>query len=238
MDHTALNLFDIIVGLVIVLSALLSFFRGFVREMLSLSSWLGATILTLYMFPHVTRLLKPYITNPTLASGFGAILTFLLALILISMLTSLLLKFLKTGADVGLLDHGMGLIFGLARGVLIVAIGYFIFSLAVSKDQTPEWMKGSVTRPYVAQASRVMAKMAPGYLDELTGNAKKKLKNVESTLKEQAEEAKSADTKKDVEDDIDHALDANKPVKNSTPSEEPTDWPNANDLKQRLQETK
>ncbi|OYW13140.1 MAG: hypothetical protein B7X02_02755 [Rhodospirillales bacterium 12-54-5] len=229
MEHTAFNLFDLTVGLVIVLSALLSFFRGFVREVLSLGAWMGASIITLYAFPHVAKLLGHYIHNPTLASGFAAMLTFMFALIAISIMSGLLLKFVKSGADVGLLDHGMGLMFGLARGVLIVAIGYFIFSLAVNKNETPEWMKGSITRPYVARAAHAVAKLAPSYIDELAGDAKKKAEDLDKRLSEDVKK-KSTDS----EDGTD-ALD-DVPVKNSTPSseEKAIDWPDAEALKQRV----
>ncbi len=55
MVQTSLNIFDLVVFGILGLSALLSFFRGFVREVLSLGAWVGASLITLYAFPACRR---------------------------------------------------------------------------------------------------------------------------------------------------------------------------------------
>lgn len=167
MDHTAINLFDLIVFGTIGLSALLSFFRGFVREVLSLGAWVGAAIITLYAFPHVAGMLKPHVNSTMVASGFAGLFTFMGSLIILSVFCSLFLKFVKSGSEIGLLDNGMGMLFGVLRGVLLVAVGWFLFSLAVAKKDYPDWMAGAITLPYVEKTSEWLARFAPSYLDEV-----------------------------------------------------------------------
>ena len=59
MIETHLNILDASVIGIMVLSCLFAFFRGLVREVLSLSAWVGAGIVTLYYFPAVAEKLHP-----------------------------------------------------------------------------------------------------------------------------------------------------------------------------------
>ena len=225
MELTTLTYFDLGVFTILGLSGLLSFFRGFVREVLSLGAWFGAGVITLYAFPHVAAALSKHIHNQTIASGLAALSTFALALIAISVVSSVLLKFVKSGSDVGLLDHGMGLLFGIARGVLMVAIAYFIYTqIFVAKEDYPDWVQHAVTRPYVARAAHAVAKLAPSYLDEITPKHDKKNTATDNHHPSPLSEL-PADS--DADDGITND------IKNSG-EQSPVDWPSAEDLKQRV----
>lgn len=212
MVQTTLNLFDLIVFAIVGLSAIMSFFRGFVREFLSLGTWVGATVITLYTFPDVSQMLKPHIKSETVASGFAGLFTFMGALVLLSIASALLMKFLKSGQDVGFINNIMGMIFGVARGTLLVAVGFYVFALTTDKEHYPEWMKYSFSLPYVETASAWVAHLAPGYLDELTDTTKKETMD---KLNDALDDAKTRtdDVKEQVED---------------------TDWPSMDDLKERM----
>ncbi len=209
MVHTTLNIFDLIVFSVLGISGLLSFCRGFVKEVLSLGTWIGASLITLYALPYTTAMLKTHIHSEMAASGFAALFTFMLTLIILSIFTGILGKFLKSGGDIGVMNNLMGLIFGLARGMLLLAVGYFIFTLTTPDDQQPDWLKGSLSKPYIAAAAKYVAKAAPGYLDDMikqNGNDKQ--------LNRDAEKA---------DENIDKAKEN---IDNN--------WPSMNDLKARM----
>src|ERR1700761_81539 len=110
MNSTNFNVnpFDAVVLGILALSAAVAFFRGFIRELLSLGAWVGAAIVTLYLFPHSTEFMKNHITasqSGTLAAGVGALGTYIAALIGFSIINSVILRYVKTGAEVGLLDN-------------------------------------------------------------------------------------------------------------------------------------
>ena len=212
MVHTTLNLFDLIVFGILIISAMLSFFRGFVREFLSLCTWVGAAVITLYSFPHVAEMLKPHVGSDTIASGFAGLFTFMGALIILSVFSALLLKFLKAGPEVGFLNNFMGLVFGVARGVLLVSVGFYIFSLTTAKEQYPAWVAHSFSLPYVETTSAALAHLAPSYLDEVAGTNKDE---TAATLQEATEKAveRTEEVREQVED---------------------TEWPSLDDLKDRM----
>lgn len=185
MIETTLTYFDIVVISVIGISAMLSLFRGFIRELLSFGTWLGAAILTLYFFPRMAILLEPHIKDETVRSGFAVILCFVLALIILSIITRVITRYVKTGADVGFIDNFLGLIFGVARGVLVVAIGYIAMGVAVDQDNPPEWLSRSETRPYVADAATWLTQFAPEYFEKLSVTG--------TDLKEKGKEAAEED---------------------------------------------
>jgi membrane protein required for colicin V production len=168
MTETALNMFDLIVLTVIGLSALLSFFRGFLREVFSLAGWLAASVVTLRFLKPAATYVRPHVSSEVVASGIASVGLFFITLILISIVTGMILKFLKPAARIGLFDNLVGLCFGVARGVLIVALGYFIMTIVLAEKNYPKWIKESYSRPYVAQVARFIGDLTPQYLDKLT----------------------------------------------------------------------
>jgi membrane protein required for colicin V production len=170
MVETSINIFDAIVIGVIALSAILSLFRGFVRELLSLGAWVGAGIITLYVFPDVAAMIKPHVKSTVVASGFASMGTYIVLLLSISLFNRMLLKMLKPGNEVGATDNILGLVFGVARGILLVSIGYFTMSIMISEDEAkqPDWIKTSLTKPYVEKTTQWLAKLAPEYLSDLS----------------------------------------------------------------------
>ncbi len=162
-----LNLFDLGVLIIVGLSALLSFYRGFVREMLSLGGWMVASLVTLRFLEPATAYIKPQIKSEVIASGIAAVGLFFITLIVISIVANLLVKFLKPGDRVGLLDNLAGLVFGVARGMLIVAIGFFIMDM-VTSGKHPDVVKDAISRPYVEASAKWLKTIAPDYLDKVT----------------------------------------------------------------------
>lgn len=167
MVETSMNIFDLGVLIIVGLSALLSFFRGFARELISLGAWLGAAVITLYAFPTVSLWLEPQVKSPEVAMGLATLGVFFVALISITIVTGTLFKFVKSGSDVGMLDNVVGLMFGAARGVLVVAIGYYMLSIVMKEDEYPEWVKQAESRPYVEKAADWVARAAPDYMEAL-----------------------------------------------------------------------
>lgn len=224
MIQTSINMFDAIVIGVIALSAMLSLFRGFVRELLSLGAWVGAGVITLYAFPGVAAMLKPHINSTMIASGLASMGTYIVALLTISLFNRMLLKMLKPGNEVGMMDNLLGLAFGAARGVLLVSIGYFTMSLMISEDESkqPEILKTSLSKPYVERTAGWLARLAPEYLGEIT-----KLK--------QADTENPLDVLDNDETEIDDKLLENSILEeDNDPTQEPK-WPTMQDLQRQIE---
>ncbi len=183
-----MNLFDAIVLGVLFLSALISFFRGFIRELLSLMAWVGAAFITLYFVLDVAKFLEPYVKKPMVAAIFATLGTYFVALISISILNSILVRYLKSGSDVGAFDNVFGLMFGVLKGSLIIALGYFLLTVVMgpNKEEYPDWIKTAHSLPMVEKGTGVVVAMMPSYLKELATFANKEEEpfNTEQPLEE------------------------------------------------------
>lgn len=173
MIQASLNMFDAAVIIVFLLSTLLAFFRGFVREVLSLGAWLGAGIITLYAFEPVSNALKEHTTKPMVAYLLGGLGTYIVVLLGISMINAVIVRYIKSGSDVGMLDNLLGLGFGALRGAFIISLGYLVLTLIVDEENPPGWVKGAQTRPFAQKGALMLASIAPGYLEDISSLSEK-----------------------------------------------------------------
>jgi len=124
---------DGIVAAVIVLSALLAYSRGLVREAMAIAGWVAATVLA-FIFADSVRplvrqipLLGDFIGEScelSIIAAFAAV--FALALVVVSLFTPLFSALVQRSA-LGGLDQGLGFLFGVLRGVLLVAVAFFVY---------------------------------------------------------------------------------------------------------------
>jgi len=113
--------FDLLVVVVIGASCLLGLLRGLLKELLSLVAYVLAFLAAVWWGARVAAWLEPWLEHTLIRMGVAYGLVFLLALLLMGLLnlsTSVLIE--KTGLTPA--DRGLGLLFGLARGVLVVLV--------------------------------------------------------------------------------------------------------------------
>ena len=115
------NVIDYLFLAVIILSVLLGFWRGFVREILTLVTWGGAITLAVLFCADFANSFLQGIHAISLRLLTAFVLIFLLALILGTILSKLLSGLVKK-SSLSATDRTIGLLFGAARGLLVVAI--------------------------------------------------------------------------------------------------------------------
>ena len=131
------TLVDAGVAVIIFVSGILAYSRGFVRETLAIIGWVVAAILAFMLAPAAQPLIReiPYVGDflgdsceLTVIAAFAAV--FALALVLASLFTPLFSSFIRNSA-LGGIDQGMGFFFGVVRGILLVAVALLVFDRAV-----------------------------------------------------------------------------------------------------------
>ncbi len=139
--------FDIAMLAVILISALISLVRGFVKESISLATWLAAGFIALSYYLVLADLLLPYIESPTMAQAVAFALLFLATLIvgaIINYMVSQLVS--KTG--LGGTDKTLGVVFGAARGVLIIAM-IVLFAGLTPMPSEPWWQQSILVEHFL-----------------------------------------------------------------------------------------
>ncbi|CAM3010434.1 membrane protein required for colicin V production [Paracoccus aminovorans] len=134
------TIIDGIVAAVIILSAILAYARGFVRESLAILGWIGAAVLAFLFAPTVRPMvaqipgLNKFLADScelATIAGFAAV--FALALVLFSIITPLFSSVVQRSA-LGGVDQGMGFLFGVARGILLVAIAFIVYDRVMASQ--------------------------------------------------------------------------------------------------------
>jgi len=155
-----ITLLDLILLVVMLISALLAMVRGFMREVLSIASWAAAAILTLYAYPKLKPVVLQYFSNDIVASAIAVGGVFLGTLLVVSVIT---IKISDTILDsrVGALDRTLGFLFGLARGLVIVVVAFLFFAWLVPDRSQPEWVKNAKSRVVLQGTGQWLMSMLP-----------------------------------------------------------------------------
>jgi membrane protein required for colicin V production len=155
-----ITLLDVILLVVMLISALLAMVRGFMREVLSIASWAAAALLTLYAYPRLKPVVLQYFSNDIVASAATIGGVFLGTLLVVSVIT---IKISDTVLDsrVGALDRTLGFLFGLARGLVIVVVAFLFFAWLVPDRSQPEWVKNAKSRVVLQGTGQWLMSMLP-----------------------------------------------------------------------------
>jgi len=135
------NLPDLIVVGVVILSALFAFYRGFVRETLAIAGWVGAAFSTIWMLPFGQQYTREWINLTWLADLVAGAAIFIATLVVFWLVIHLIVLRIKD-SPLNSLDRSLGLLFGVARGVFVIALLYMVARQAAwrEEDTTPSWV--------------------------------------------------------------------------------------------------
>ncbi|MDX8377726.1 MAG: CvpA family protein [Mariprofundales bacterium] len=156
-----MNPFDYLLLGLIGVSTVLSLWRGFVREIVSLLGLIAAFVVASQFSGLGGEYLEQWLDNRMLADTAAFILLFIITMICVALVGVLLGK-LVDSAELTATDRTLGMFFGLARGILIIGLFFLIFTSFV-KDQ-PNWMDDSALSPYANELGDALGYAIPqGY---------------------------------------------------------------------------
>jgi membrane protein required for colicin V production len=141
---------------IVAISGIVAMYRGLTREILSILSWIAAAAACVYFvfkFKAEAQQVADQFHAPLLVAqvGIGGLI-FLVVLIVVHLITS---RISDTVLDsrVGAIDRILGLVFGLARGFVLVVIPFMFYEAFVDKpEQQYPWVRDAVSRPYIKSA--------------------------------------------------------------------------------------
>jgi membrane protein required for colicin V production len=143
---------DAIVAAVVAVSAFLAYSRGLTREVLAIGGWIVAALLAFYLAPGFAPIVAeiPWL-GPRLAesclilmiASFSLIVAF--GLLVLAVFTPIFASVVMESA-LGPVDRVLGFLFGIARGLLLVAVGYLIYVSFAGEESIPAlenaWSRG------------------------------------------------------------------------------------------------
>lgn len=160
---TPVNVVDVAVLAVILLSALLAFYRGFVTETLSVASWAGASLITLFFYPLALVHVQPYLQPEMLAEAATVGGMFVISLVILTLISQQIGTLVR-GSALGAIDRSLGFLFGMARGALLVVVAYLMGSSLVPAASQPDWLRAARSVPMAEAAGNFLLDLVPAHL--------------------------------------------------------------------------
>lgn len=152
---------DILVIAVLGLSGILAFARGFTKEVLSIGGWLAAGLVTLYLLPIARPFTRQYITEHLMADFVTGLVIFVISLFVFSLIAGAISQRVQDSA-VGALDRSLGFLFGVARGVVVLALAYLVaLQLIGSPERHPDWVNEARALPSLQWSANLLHDLAP-----------------------------------------------------------------------------
>jgi membrane protein required for colicin V production len=179
-----LTIVDYVVLGILLISGLIAAYRGFLKETLSVSSWLIAALAAVFFWPITKPFARALIEPHILADILALIGVFFLILIPASFVSFRLAEIVRE-SRAGPLDRSLGFVFGLARGLLVVGLGYVVFTSLADEDRHPEWVREARLLPMVKGTADIIVSL---------GDKKKKATDTAAEETAEPEGTETADT--------------------------------------------
>lgn len=144
-----MNWIDLGILIILGISIIISFARGFAKETLSLLAWIVAGWVAIRFSEAFAAMLLPYIEEPAIRYAVAFISLFALVLIGATIIKWVVSWFLYA-TELSFFDRVLGIVFGAARGGIIISVMLFLGSVT-SLQQTEYWKTSSLLpwfKPY------------------------------------------------------------------------------------------
>jgi membrane protein required for colicin V production len=165
------QLLDLILIGIMLISALLAMMRGFTREVLSLLAWGAAAVAAFFAIRSETlvNLAKQYLEPEIVAKIAVAGGVFLVVLVIVSLISVKIADFVLDSAA-GAFDRSLGFVYGLARGLVLVAIAYLFYGWLMPVERQEDWVKNAQTLPYIKSTGELILSFVPPDIAETLTN--------------------------------------------------------------------
>lgn len=116
---------DLTFAVILLLSGVLAFFRGAVREILAIGGWVAAVAVSYYGFEYVLPYTLSLISVPMVAKPVTIVGLFVATMVVMALVNGAISRRVKM-SSLDTLDRSLGFLFGLARGALVICIAYLV----------------------------------------------------------------------------------------------------------------
>ena len=190
---TNLNNLDIIILIIVGISALIALSRGLIKEVLSIIGWILSGFAVVWLLPVFTPIANQYVSSGLLAGIVSAIFILIIFMVIWTYATDSLNGKIRHSKLNGV-DRILGLFFGIIRAFLIVVLANILIGWCIPADRQPEVMQKSKYYQIAGSFAEPVEKLIP---QETLDMIKKKTD--EYMAKEQPEEEKAKEEQKKLE---------------------------------------
>ena len=189
---TELNNLDVIILIIIGISALIAYSRGLMKEVMSIVGWVLGCIVVIYLLPIINPFTMNYVKNGTFAGILTAVVILIAFLVCWVLFTAKVVGKVRT-SKLSSLDRMLGLFFGIARACLPIILCYILIGWIVPADKQSPILQESKYYTLAGTFAEPIEKLIPEETLE-------KIKNssfLSNPSKEKEEETKKQEEKQE-----------------------------------------
>lgn len=160
-----LTQFDVIVLVLLAISAAIGFARGAMMEIVSLFALVAAAAVAVFGLHVSAPVVRKMIHPDWLGTTAALVGVFIVVYILLRMTGALVVRQLQQAEFMGVLDRSLGLALGLGRGLIVLGALNLMFNAATPQDLRPHWIVGSTTWPLAQNMGKALTALAPRGMD-------------------------------------------------------------------------
>jgi membrane protein required for colicin V production len=163
MDFTVV---DAGVGVIVFVSALLAYSRGFTREIFAIIGWVIAAVAAFYGAPALEPLIRELpvvgkvLADSCIISMIAAFTIVIAAALLVLSVFTPIVAGMVLDSPLGSLDRLLGFVFGVARGVLLVAVAFLIYTEFSGAESWPP-LDNAASRSIFEETSALIVQNLP-----------------------------------------------------------------------------
>jgi membrane protein required for colicin V production len=151
---------DLVVFGFLLVSGLLAFARGLVREVLGIGAWVGSIAVAFFGLPMMRDVVRNWLPSPEWIDPVSFIVVFLISLIILTLIARGIGGLVR-GSALGGVDRTLGLVFGLARGAAVVVVAYIIGQMVFPVERWPDVVLDARTLTPTYQAAKWVREQLP-----------------------------------------------------------------------------
>lgn len=191
-------IFDIVVGVVILISAAIAFLRGFIREILTIAGVLGGILASLFLGPKLAPVFRGWfgveegedveklfdlVPMDIAADATAYVVIFVVFVIAISVISHFISGAVKA-MGLGPIDRTLGVLFGVVRGFILLGLFYLPFHLMMKDESKEEIFAESRTHYLIEDTAALLTEFLPDSEDVETSIEEKSSDFKNKLLKE------------------------------------------------------
>jgi len=155
------TLFDLIAIVILLVSGLVGFTRGAVRELVTVFAFILAALAAVYLLPIVGPLAQKMMQPAWAANAAAVVAAFIVTYIALRVLGGWITSKLHQHAALGTLDRSIGLGFGVVRALAFLGVFYLVFNMATPPELVPRWISEAKLYPLARSSGRLLGTAAP-----------------------------------------------------------------------------
>ena len=136
---------DIVIIAIFAMSALIGIYRGLVKEILSVASWVLAAFAAFQFGEQASEYIKPYVKQEPLDLAIAYVAVFLVSLILFSIISHIISQVFESSGMKGV-DRSIGSLFGILRAAAVIVALILVGRFMAMDNQ--QWWIDSKFIPY------------------------------------------------------------------------------------------